>query len=477
MFYDPCFIPVMLQLYNTLTRRKDPLRPIHAGEVRIYSCGPTVYWFAHIGNMRAYLFADTLQRFFKLRGFKVTWVMNITDVGHLTSDADDGEDKMIVAMKREGKTAWDIASVYTEAFFGDLKRLNIESANQYPRATAHIQEQIEMIQQIEKNGFTYKTTDGIYFDTSKLADYGRLSGQKAEDKKAGARVDMGEKKHSTDFALWKFSSPSTFHFPPSSSSTKRDMEWPSPWGIGFPGWHIECSAMSKKYLGIPFDVHTGGIDHIAVHHENELAQTEGAEGKLEANIWMHNEFITIDGGKMSKSLGNIYTIQDLIDRGYDPLAFRYLCLGAHYRSKLNFTFEALDAAQNALKRLRAFVRSAGKPGTIEPGYERAFDAALDDDINTPQALGVAWQMQEDSDLPPADRLATWLHFDRVFGLRLADEIGKKDEIPAAVQRLLDARAAARAAKDWKKSDVMRDEILKQGFLVEDGAKGQMVRAA
>lgn len=463
----------MIELYNTLGRRKDALRPIHSGEVRMYSCGPTVYWFAHIGNMRAYLFADVLQRFFQARGFKVMWVMNITDVGHLTGDTDDGEDKMIVAMKREGKTAWQIADFYADAFFADLKRLNIETATNYPRATQHIQEQIDMIAQLEKNGFTYKTSDGIYFDTSKLADYGRLSGQKAEDKKAGARVEMGEKKHPTDFALWKFS-PQTTN--PESPAPKRDMEWPSPWGVGFPGWHIECSAMSKKYLGIPFDVHTGGVDHIAVHHENELAQTEGAEGKLEANIWMHNEFITVDNGKMSKSLGNIYTIQDLVDKGYDPLAYRYFCLGAHYRSKLNFTFDALDAAQNALKRLRAFVRSvASTGGTAEPAYLRSFDSAMDDDLNTPQALAIMWQLIEDKDIQPADKLATILAFDDIFGLKLEEEVGKKTEIPADVAVLVDQRDAARKAKDWNKSDELRDEIAKRGFVVEDGSKGQTVK--
>lgn len=456
----------MIRLYNTLTRSKVPLETIHPGEVRMYSCGPTVYWFAHIGNLRAFVFADLLHRVFA-RAYKVKAVMNITDVGHLTSDGDTGEDKMLVAMKREGKTAWDIARFYEETFLRDLGRMNVLPFDAYPRATDHIQEQIEMIQKLEKNSFTYRTSDGIYFDTDKLPNYGRLSGQKAEDKKAGVRVDMGEKKSPTDFALWKFS----------PAEAKRDMEWESPWGVGFPGWHIECSAMSKKYLGVPFDVHTGGVDHIAVHHENEIAQTEGAEGVLEAKIWMHSEFLTVNGGKMSKSLGNLYTLDQLEEKGVDPLAYRFMLLGVHYRAKLNFSFEGLEAAQNALHKLRAFVRSAGKPGEVEPQNLRSFDAALDDDVNTPQALAILWKMLDDKDMNAADKLATVLEFDKIFGLKLADEVGKKDEIPADVLALADQRAAARATKDWKRSDELREEIAARGFAAEDGSKGQTIRAA
>lgn len=457
----------MIRLYDTLTRSKVPLETVRPGEVRMYSCGPTVYWFAHIGNLRAFVFSDLLHRLFA-RDHKVKAVMNITDVGHLTSDGDTGEDKMLVAMKREGKTAWDIARFYEEAFLRDLKRMNILPFDAYPRATDHIKEQIEMIQQLEKNGFTYRTTDGIYFDTAKLPDYGRLSGQKAEDKLAGARVEMGEKKSPTDFALWKFSRP---------SDGKRDMEWESPWGVGYPGWHIECSAMSKKYLGVPFDVHTGGVDHIAVHHENEIAQTEGAEGKQEANIWMHSEFLTVNGGKMSKSLGNLYTLDQLEEKGVDPLAYRFMLLGVHYRSKLNFSFEGLEAAQNALHKLRAFVRAAGKPGNVEPQNLRSFEAALDDDVNTPQALAIMWKMLDDKDMAAADKLATVLEFDKIFGLKLVEEVGKKDEIPADVLALAEQRVAARAAKDWKKSDELRALIAKRGFVAEDGPKGQTIRAA
>ena len=454
-----------MKLYNTFTREREELAPSDGKTVRMYSCGPTVYNFAHIGNMRTYVFTDTLRRALAYEGYKLQGVMNITDVGHLTGDADDGEDKMLVAMRREGKTAWDVAAFYADAFFRDLDRLNIERMEHYPRATEHIPEQIALVKQLEENGFTYRTSDGVYFDTSKLPEYGRLSGQKADEKKAGARVDMGEKKNPTDFALWKFS----------AEGAKRDMEWESPWGVGYPGWHLECSAMAKKYLGVPFDVHTGGVDHIAVHHENEIAQTAGADGALEANLWLHNEFITVDGGKMSKSLGNVYTLDDLAAKGFDPLALRYFFLGAHYRAKLNFTWDALEAAQNALKRLRGLVRSWGEPGTADPQYERSFDAALDDDLNVPQGLGVLWQLAEDDQVVPADKLATVLAFDRVLGLKLADEVGKKTEVPADVAALVEQRAAARAAKDWPASDRLREEIAARGFLVEDGPDGQTVR--
>lgn len=470
-------------IYNTLTRSKQTFESIRTGHASVYSCGPTVYWFAHIGNMRAFLFADVLCRALRLNGYEVDQVMNITDVGHLTDDADEGEDKMMVAMKREGKTAYDIAEFYAQAFFKDLEALNITPASKYPRATEHIAEQIEMIEQLEKNGFTYQTSDGMYFDTSKLSDYGRLSGQRADEKQAGSRVEMGEKKNVTDFALWKFSdamrpSTSSGHLP------RRQMEWESPWGVGFPGWHIECSAMSKKYLGVPFDIHTGGIDHIAVHHENEIAQTEGAEGKLEANYWMHNEFITVDGGRMAKSIGNIFTIDQLIEKGFDPIAFRYLCLQAHYRSKLNFTWESLEAAQNALQRLRQTIREWTAPQTplLNEGgvgggrteFEARFLESINDDLNTPEALSIVWQLV-DSDESTSAKAASLLKFDQVLGLQLDKFIGKTVEIPLEVQQILDERASARAEKNWIESDRLRSEIEKFGFIVEDKQDGQKVR--
>ncbi|OGL71706.1 cysteine--tRNA ligase [Candidatus Uhrbacteria bacterium RIFCSPHIGHO2_02_FULL_54_11] len=455
-----------LHFYNTRTRQRQVFEPIKAGRVGLYTCGPTVYWFAHIGNLRAYLFADVLRRTFELNGFDVTHIMNITDVGHLVGDGDEGEDKLEVGSKRDGKTAWEIAEFYTQAFLKDSERLNILPATKYTNATDHIPEQIAMIEALEKNGYTYKTSDGIYFDTSKLESYGRLGGQKAEEKEAGVRVEMGEKKNTTDFALWKFS----------PKGEQRQMEWDSPWGIGFPGWHIECSAMSTKYLGRTFDIHTGGVDHIAVHHENELAQTRGAYDTLQANFWMHSEFLTVDGGKMSKSLGNLFTLDDLAQKGFEPLAYRYLVLGAHYRSKLNFTCEALWAAQNALHRLRSIVREWDEPDDVGCAeFENDFLAAVNDDLNTPQALSFVWKLVDDKELPTKAKSRTLLFFDRILGLRLDDVIGKPLIIPAEVQALIKARDAARTKKDWKTSDTLRDEIISHGFSVMDTSEGTKVR--
>ena len=390
--------------------------------------------------------------------------MNITDVGHLTDDEDQGEDKMIVAMKREGKTAYEIAEFYTEAFMKDIEAINIKSADEFPRATDHIQEQIDMIKDIEKNGFAYTTSDGVYFDTSKLPEYGVLSGQKAEEKKAGARVEMKEKKNPTDFALWKFS----------PTDEKRDMEWESPWGKGFPGWHIECTAMSMKYLGGPFDIHTGGVDHIAVHHENEIAQGVGSHGIYPARFWMHGEFLTVDDGKMSKSLGNLFTVGDLIEKGFDPLAFRYFVLGAHYRTKLNFTWEALEAAQNALHRLQDTVRDWDAPKVGCAEFEQRFVDALNDDLNTPQALAIVWELV-DSDQPSHAKAQTILKCDEVLGLSLVDFVAKPITIPEDVCALVEKREQAREQEDWKASDRLRDEIENLGFVVEDTGGGPKLR--
>lgn len=454
-----------MRLYNTLTRKKEEFQPLSAKQVGVYACGPTVYWFAHIGNMRAFLFADLLNRTLRSQGFNVQLIMNITDVGHLTDDADEGEDKMFLAMRREGKTAYEIAEFYTQAFFNDLTLLNIKPADQYPKATDHISEQIEMIQEIERNGFTYTTSDGVYFDTAKLPSYGILSGQKSEDKQAGARVDMKEKKSATDFALWKFS----------PAEGKREMEWESPWGKGFPGWHIECSAMSKKYLGFPFDIHTGGVDHIAVHHENELAQSVGCCGVYEARFWMHSEFLTIDGGKMSKSLGNLYTLQDLVEKQINPLAFRYLVLGAHYRTKLNFTWDALEAAQNALHRLQDLVRDWDAPATGSDVYEQSFNETMSDDLNSPEALAVVWKMVEDQTIPTSTKAQSLLNFDEVLGLGLDKFVNKRLQIPEEVRVLLTERDQARTAKDWPASDRLRMEIEARGYVVEDAAGGTKVK--
>jgi cysteinyl-tRNA synthetase len=314
----------MIKLYNTLNRKKETLKPIKKGKVGLYTCGPTVYWFAHIGNLRTFLFEDVLKRVLEYNGYKVRHIMNITDVGHLTSDADVGEDKMEKGAKREKKTVWQVAEFYTKAFKKDLKRLNILPPDHWIKATQTIKDQIVLIKTLEEKGFTYKTSDGIYFDTSKLKTYGRLTGRKKKKIKAGARIKMVEgKKNPTDFALWKFS----------LKGQKRQMEWSSPWGIGFPGWHTECVVMSIKKLGIPFDVHCGGIDHVSIHHPNEIAQAEVAYGKIFANHWLHGEFLTLKEGKMAKSEGNIITLEDLIKKGFNPLAYRYLSFNAHYRSK------------------------------------------------------------------------------------------------------------------------------------------------
>jgi cysteinyl-tRNA synthetase len=456
----------MFSFYNTLTRQKEEFKPIKKNKVGIYTCGPTVYSFPHIGNWRSYIFSDVLCRAIEQKGFEVRHIVNITDVGHLVGDGDEGEDKMIVAMKREGKSAYEIARFYEAAFMADRDKLNILPAAVYPRATEHIAEQIELVKKLEEKGFTYKTSDGIYFDTSKLPEYGQLSGQKAEEKQGGARVDLGEKKGATDFALWKFS----------PLGSKREMEWPSPWGIGFPGWHLECSAMSKKYLGVPFDIHVGGEDHIAVHHENEIAQTMGADGVLEANFWLHNAFLMVDGGKMSKSLGNIYTLAELEVKEIEPLAYRLFCLGAHYRAKLNFTFEAVQAAQKALNKLREALRDLNVPGKIDLDYKNKFNKTIEDDLNTSQALAVMWELVGDEKTESSAKAATLLDFDKVLGLKLGDFIGRPIGLPVKVSVLLEERKAARDKKDWAEADRLRDEIAALGFVVEDSPQGQKVKS-
>ncbi|HBP00156.1 MAG: Cysteine-tRNA ligase [Candidatus Uhrbacteria bacterium GW2011_GWF2_41_16] len=467
----------MISFFNTLTRQKEEFIPLHPGQAGVYGCGPTVYWFAHIGNMRRFLFEDVLVRSLAYNSFQVKHIINITDVGHLVGDGDDGEDKMLTAMRREGKTAYEIAEFYTQTFFQDLKWLNIISADVYPKATEHITEQIAMVRTLEAKGYTYHTSDGIYFDTSKLPEYGRLSGQKIEEKMGGARVDMGEKKSVSDFALWKFSYSNGRSFDPAQDDVvkQRQMEWESPWGDGFPGWHIECSAMAKKYLGVPFDIHTGAIDLIPVHHENEIAQTSGADDVLEANIWMHAEFLTVGGGKMSKSLGNLYTVEDLIQKGYDPLAYRYLVLQAHYRTKLDFTFEALEAAQNALHRLYNIVREWDAPTVDCTKYEERFLQAINDDLNTSQALAIMWEMVGDTTLPSSARAQSLLLFDKVFGLQLEKYVGQPLEIPVEIQELAKKREQARKEKKWEESDRLRAEIELSGFVVEDTTEGSKVR--
>jgi len=432
----------------------------------MYTCGPTVYDYAHIGNLRTYIFEDTLRRVLEFNGYKVKHVMNITDVGHLTSDADTGEDRMEKGARRTGKSAWEIAEIYTEEFKKDLRRLNILEPTIWCKATDHIQDQIEFIKCIERKGFTYRTSDGIYFDTSKLPDYGYLARLDIEGLQAGARIEIGEKRHPTDFALWKFSPP----------DQKRQMEWDSPWGVGFPGWHIECSAMSAKYLGPFFDIHCGGEDHISVHHTNEIAQTQACFGTRLANFWMHGYFLLIDESRMGKSAGNFLRLQTLIDRGYDPLAWRYFCLNAHYRAKLNFNWEGLDGAARSLDRLRTAVYEWGQPGVVDEGYLEKFTEMVNDDLNMPRAMAVVWDLVR-SDLPASTKKATVLVFDKVLGLRLEEWQPEEEVIPQEILDLVEKRQQARAEKRWQEADALRQQVVAAGYEIEDTPQGPRVRRA
>lgn len=456
-----------LQLYNALTRRVEPLTPLEEGLVRVYTCGPTVYGTPSLGNFRACLMTDTLVRTLEALGYRVQSVMNITDVGHLVGDGNDGEDKLEVGAKREGKTAWDIAKMYTEEFVRDMERLNMRMPDVMPKATDHIAEQIAMVQTLEEKGFAYSTSDGMYFDTSKVADYGALAGQKVEEKEEGARVEVNtEKRNAADFALWKLS----------PVGAKRHMEWESPWGVGFPGWHIECTAMSTKYLGNLYDVHTGGMDLKMVHHPNEIAQAQGALGTSEARVWMHAEFLQVDGGKMSKSLGNAYTVSDVLEHGYAPLAYRYFVLSALYGSHLNFTWEALQGAQNAWKKLRAVARALPKEETsaARAAFVERASEALCDGLNTPKLLAILWEEVGSVEATDAEKAGALAWTDAVLGLGLANVLGEplENQAPPEVLALLQERAAARAAKNFAESDRLRDAIAALGYGVEDSASGQ-----
>jgi cysteinyl-tRNA synthetase len=459
----------MLRLYNTLTRKKENFVPIDEKRVTMYSCGPTVYNFAHIGNLRTYVFTDLLRRVLKYDGFKLKGVMNITDVGHLLSDGDEGEDKMETASRKQGKSPEEIAAFYTAAFLTDLKRLNIGLPEILAKATDHIGDMLEYVGVLVEKGYAYQTADAVYFDISKFPEYGKLSRLKLDDQIAGARVKVNEsKRNPADFALWKIAEPNHI------------MKWDSPYGKGYPGWHIECSAMSRKYLGEVFDIHTGGVDHIPVHHENEIAQNEARAGKKTVNYWLHGEFMCVDGGKMSKSLGNTYTIDNLVERGYRPLAFRYFCLNAHYRKKLNFTFESMDAAQTAyLRLLDLLYKHKNSSAEISPdtlnGYTEKFNAAIDDDLNAPLALGILWTMLKE----PFSRkiYETALVFDRVLGLGLdkpeplKEEKTEQAEVPQEVAALVLERSEARKNRDWAKSDELREKIDALGFKVIDSKDG------
>ncbi|KWI47459.1 cysteine--tRNA ligase [Burkholderia pseudomultivorans] len=451
-----------LELYDTWSRAVRPFTPIRPGQVGMYCCGPTVYDDAHIGNLRTYVFEDILRRVLTRNGYEVRHVVNITDVGHLTSDADEGEDKMEKGSRRTGESAWAIAQRYTDAFVRDWRALNLLEPTIWCRATDHIAEQIAFIETLERAGYVYRTDDGLYFDTRRQDDYGHLARLDRAGLQAGKRVAMGGKQSVTDFALWKFS----------PAGVRRQMEWDSPWGRGFPGWHIECSAMSAKYLGTLFDIHCGGEDHIAVHHSNEIAQTQAAHGTRLANYWLHGHFLTLDAdAKMSKSSGDFVRLQTLQERNVDPLAYRYLCLTAHYRSKLHFTWASLDAAQTALNRLRQLYAAWPDGGRVDPEFAARFDAELNDDLNLPRALAVLWELVR-SDLPPSTLKATVDSFDTVLGLGLRDWTAASFDIPEDVRVLLDARERARAERDWASADRIRDSLRAQGWRVEDTTEGQ-----
>jgi len=479
-----------IYFYNTLTKNKQLFTPLEGDTVRIYTCGPTVYKDATIGNMKSFIFMDNLRRVLKYNGYKLKHAMNITDVGHLVSDGDDGEDKMVKASKEEKKSPLEIAEFYTDRFLKDLNKLNIDMPEIICKATDHIDDMKKFVQKLVQNGYAYETSTAVYFDVSKLDEYGVLSGIDLRNQKAGARVEVDEEKRNPyDFALWI------------KAPENHIMKWESPWGLCYPGWHIECSTMSNKYLGDVFDIHTGGIDLIPTHHENEIAQSKGVTGKVPARFWMHCEFLLVDGGKMSKSLGNTYMVQDLIDRGYSPLAYKLMCFSSHYRNKLNFTWEGLDAAENALERLkegyqRHFVganppqeqgfvsspplaRGARNFEEIQE-YKTKFLEAINDDLNMPVAMSVVWEVVKNPN-KSKEFAELLLDFDKVMGIDIAnDYVGatcghpQNEQIPSEIQDLLNQRQTARDSKDWALSDKIRDEIGRLGYKIEDSKEGQEI---
>ena len=451
-----------IYFYNTLTKKKELFKTIEPQKVKMYSCGPTVYKDATIGNMRTNLFQDTLRRVLEYNGYEVKQVMNITDVGHLVSDADEGEDKMLKSAREEHKAPMEIAEHYTKLFFKDLDRLNIEIPEVICKATDHIKEMLEMVQKIMKRGYAYETSTAIYFDVSKLDEYGILSGIKLDEQKSGARVEVDpEKKNPYDFALWI------------KAPENHLMKWDSPWGPSYPGWHIECSAMSTKYLGEEFDIHTGGIDLIPTHHENEIAQNKGACGKIPAHYWMHGEYLLINGGKMSKSLGNVYLLDDIVNRGYDPLVYRLFNFSCHYKGKLNFTWEGIESASVALNRLREgyqkhLAGNANISDDVIAEIENKFHQAINDDLNMPLAMSAVWEAVKYQDKSP--KMAKLLEkFDTVLGLKITNK--KEEKIPQEILDLVEQRKIARQDKNWTESDRLRDLIAEKGYSVKDTKEG------
>ncbi len=453
-----------MKLYNTLTRKKEELKPIVEGRVGVYSCGPTVYWNQHIGNMYAFLSWDFLVRSLRYLGYGVTWVMNITDVGHMTSDEDSGEDKMEKGAKREGKSPEEVARIYEKQFLESMDRLNISRPDKLPRATEHIKEQIELAKKIERNGFAYMTKTGLVFDTAKFADYAKFANLKLAEMEAGKRVEVDkEKRHPWDFLLWVINQPN------------HKMAWDSPWGRGFPGWHLECTAMSTAYLGEKFDIHTGGIEHIGVHHTNEIAQGYGAFGENTANFWVHNAWLSLKERKMSKSAGGGVTVQDLVKEGYDPLAFRYLVLQSHFSKGLVFSEVSLKAAETGLESLREkvkfWMRAVGeKKGKVNEKYRLKFVEKISDNLSTAEAVALVQQVVK-SNMSEADKLATVLDFDRVLGLNLGKLTMAEDKIPFEIEKLAKWRESARAQKNWQKADELRKEIEIKGWVLTDENDG------
>ncbi|MDQ3089564.1 MAG: cysteine--tRNA ligase [bacterium] len=451
----------MLKISNTLTKEVEDFKPIIEGEVKMYHCGPTVYDYAHIGNLRAFLTADILRRYFEHENYKVTQVMNITDVGQLSGDTDEGEDKMTIGLRREGKqvsmeSMKELADFYTERFKEDILSLNILLPHHMPKASEHIEEDIEIIKILEDKGFTYKTTDGVYFSVAKDPHYGLLGGT-GDVLNSEARINTNtEKEDPRDFALWKFN---------------KNLGFPSPWGQGFPGWHIECSAMSRKYLGESFDIHTGGIDLAPIHHNNEIAQSENACGCKFVNYWVHNEFLQLSENKMAKSAGNSITIRTIIKDGYSPLSYRYFLLLSHYKTPTNFTFEGLGAAETALKRLKDFFDTLPEGGKLNNKYHKKFLKALDSDLNTPEGLGITWQLVKDPKVSLEDKRETLLNFDKILGLHLLNNEFTVINIPSNIRKLLEERDLARIQGEWQKSDEIRESILKLGYEVMDTDEG------
>ena len=466
----------MLKLYNTLSRKKEKFKPLQPPKVGIYICGPTVYDYSHIGHIRTYINSDVLTRTLRFLNYKPFIVMNITDVGHLTGDRDMGEDKLEKAAREKKQDIWEIAKFYTDYFWQTMSTVNVGKPDVVCPATKHIQEMIALVKKLEEKGYTYKTSDGIYFDTSKFRGYGKLANLDIEGLKEGARVEKNpEKKNPTDFGLWKFSP---------KDGAKRQMEWDSPWGVGFPGWHIECSAMSVKYLGETFDIHTGGVDHINVHHTNEISQSEAATGKKFVNYWFHSEHLLINGEKMSKSLGNFYKLEDIKAKGFEPLVLRYLFLTAHYRTRMNFTWEGLETAQKTLEKLYQIISdlhisvsdTTNLPEEAE-NWERRFVETISNDLNMPQALATVWEMLK-SELTNKEKYQLLLRWDRVLGLDLGSkkilQLRQASKVPAEIDDLVKKREELRKQEKWQEADEIRKKIEAKDWILKDTVQGTAV---